>query len=69
MPNTELGTGDKKKIKSAIKRLTVSWEKRDKIVTQGQNDRCRDRSVQVEDQEEESVADWGISSISGRGES
>lgn len=43
MPSTELGTGDKKKIKSDIKRLTVIWKKRDKIVIQGQHDRHRDR--------------------------
>lgn len=43
MPSTELGTGDKKKIKSDIKRLTVIWKKRDKIVIQGQHERYMGR--------------------------
>ena len=36
MPSAELGTRDKKKIKSDIKRLTVIWKKRDKKMIQGQ---------------------------------
>lgn len=51
MPSTELGTRDKKKIKSDIKGLIVIWRQRSKIMIHGQND----RSMCVEDQEEASV--------------
>ena len=53
MPSTELGTRDKKKIKSDIKRLIVIWRQRNTIMIQGQNDRY----MWVEDQEEASVSD------------
>lgn len=36
----------------SIKKLPVIWGKRDKIVVQGPNDSCRDRYMEVADQEE-----------------
>lgn len=59
MPSTEWGMGNKKKIKSAVKRHTVICSERDKVVMQGQNVRGRDRYMQVEDHEEASILYWG----------
>ena len=44
MPSAELGTRDKKKIKSDIKRLTVIWKKRDKKMKRGVETQIRQSS-------------------------
>lgn len=55
MPSTEWGMGNKKKIKSAVKRRTAICGEIDKVVMPGQNVRGRDRYMQGEDQEKASI--------------